>query len=103
MPAPPAHYLPSSSADPADLVASEDWLDISRARLAKAIAKLDERSRDIISARWLNEDKTTLMDLAERYGVSAERIRQLEKNALKKLKAAVAIDEAPDERDRAVA
>ena len=99
----PAHYLPSSSADPADLVASEDWLDISRARLAKAIANLDERSRDIISARWLNEDKTTLMDLAERYGVSAERIRQLEKNALKKLKAAVAIDEAPDERDRAAA
>ena len=99
----PAHYLPSSSADPADLVASEDWLDISRARLAKAIANLDERSRDIISARWLNEDKTTLMDLAERYGVSAERIRQLEKNALKKLKAAVAIDEAPNERDRAAA
>ena len=95
----PAHYLPSSSADPADLVANEDWLDISRARLGQAIASLDERSRDIIQARWLDEDKTTLMDLAERYGVSAERIRQLEKNALKKLKAAVAIDEAADERE----
>ncbi|MCY4214383.1 MAG: RNA polymerase sigma factor RpoH [Gammaproteobacteria bacterium] len=99
----PAHYLPASSADPADLVASEDWLDVSRARLGQAIANLDERSRDIIRARWLDEDKTTLMDLAERYGVSAERIRQLEKNALKKLKAAVAIDEAPDQRDRAAA
>lgn len=97
----PAHYLPASSADPADLVANEDWLDISRARLGQAIANLDERSRDIIRARWLDEDKTTLMDLAERYGVSAERIRQLEKNALKKLKAAVAIDEAADERELA--
>jgi len=99
----PAHYLPASSADPADLVANEDWLDISRARLGQAIANLDERSRDIIRARWLDEDKTTLMDLAERYGVSAERIRQLEKNALKKLKAAVAIDEAADERELAAA
>ncbi len=99
----PAHYLPASGADPADLVASEDWLDVSRARLGQAIASLDERSRNIIRARWLDEDKTTLMDLAERYGVSAERIRQLEKNALKKLKAAVAIDEAPDQRDRAAA
>ena len=97
----PAHYLPSSNADPADLVASEDWLDISRARLGQAIANLDERSRDIIRARWLDEDKTTLMDLAERYGVSAERIRQLEKNALKKLKAAVAIDEVPDLSEQA--
>ena len=100
----PAHYLPANSADPADLVASEDWLDISRARLGQAIAGLDERSRDIISARWLDEDKTTLMALAERYGVSAERIRQLEKNALKKLRAAVAIDEEVlDERERAAA
>ncbi len=99
----PAHYLPASSADPAELVASEDWLDISRARLGQAIASLDERSREIIRARWLDEDKTTLMDLADRYGVSAERIRQLEKNALKKLKAAVAIDEAPGQQARAAA
>ena len=97
----PAHYLPASTGDPADLVASEDWLDVSRARLGQAIANLDERSRDIIRARWLDEDKTTLMDLAERYGVSAERIRQLEKNALKKLKAAVAIDEVPDLSEQA--
>ena len=97
----PAHYLPASNADPADLVASEDWLDISRARLGQAIANLDERSRDIIQARWLDEDKTTLMDLAKRYGVSAERIRQLEKNALKKLKVAVAIDEMPNLADQA--
>ena len=87
----PAHYLPSGSADPADVVAAEDWLNRSRAKLDEAIAGLDDRSRDIIAARWLGDDgKATLMDLAKRYGVSAERIRQLEKNALKKLRASVA-------------
>ena len=86
----PAHYLPANTADPAAVVEAEDWHDISRAKLMKAIACLDDRSREIIAARWLGEDaKTTLMDLAQRYGVSAERIRQLEKNALKKLRASV--------------
>jgi RNA polymerase sigma-32 factor len=47
---------------------------------------LDERSQDILAARWLNDNKSTLQDLADKYGVSAERIRQLEKNAMKKLK-----------------
>ena len=103
----PAHYLPASTADPAAMVEAEDWLDISRAKLKDAIAALDDRSRDIIAARWMAEDgKTTLTDLAQRYGVSAERIRQLEKNALRKLRAAVAEDaEAPSARQprRAVA
>ena len=56
----------------------------------QAIVRLDERSQDIIRARWLDEDnKSTLQELADRYGVSAERVRQLEKNAMKKLRAAI--------------
>jgi RNA polymerase sigma-32 factor len=70
-------------------VVEEDW-QASRERLAQALAGLDERSRDIISSRWLADDKLTLHDLAARYEVSAERIRQIEKNAMKKLQAAVA-------------
>ncbi len=59
-------------------------------RLTDAMQGLDERSRDIIRARWLDEDnKSTLQELADRYGVSAERVRQLEKNAMKKLRAAI--------------
>ena len=54
--------------------------------LAEALVTLDERSRTILEERWLSEDKTTLHNLAARYGVSAERIRQLEKNAINKLK-----------------
>ncbi len=53
------------------------------------MSRLDERSRVIIEKRWLTEDKSTLQELADRYGVSAERIRQLEKNAIKKLKTAM--------------
>ncbi|WP_139781937.1 sigma-70 family RNA polymerase sigma factor, partial [Salmonella enterica] len=59
-------------------------------RLTDAMQGLDERSQDIIRARWLDEDnKSTLQELADRYGVSAERVRQLEKNAMKKLRAAI--------------
>ena len=58
-------------------------------KLGTALANLDERSQDIIKARWLDDDKATLHDLAAKYNVSAERIRQLEANALKKLKSAV--------------
>ena len=54
-------------------------------RMAKALEELDERSRDIIHSRWLEESKSTLHDLAGKYGVSAERIRQLEQNAMKKV------------------
>ena len=59
-------------------------------KLTDAMQGLDERSQDIIRARWLDEDnKSTLQELADRYGVSAERVRQLEKNAMKKLRAAI--------------
>ena len=82
----PAHCLEDSNSDPSLLLEDSDWSDSSIARLRGALAQLDERSRDILQKRWLSEDKATLHELADTYGVSAERIRQLEKNAMKKLK-----------------
>ncbi len=82
----PAMYLEDRKADPALQVEQSDWAADSEARLTQAIAELDERSQDIIRQRWLNDAKVTLHDLAEKYGVSAERIRQLEKNAMKKVR-----------------
>lgn len=87
----PVHYLEDRRADPAVQLEASDWEEDSQQRLLAALDQLDERSRDIIRARWLNEDeKSTLHDLAARYGVSAERIRQLEKNAMSKVKAMIA-------------
>lgn len=86
----PAAYLAAEGADPAEQVEAEDWEDATVGALQQALAGLDERSRDIIQSRWLAEDKATLHTLADRYGVSAERIRQLELGALKKLKGAIA-------------
>ena len=85
-PAAPAHYLEDASANPMELVAAEDANRLAAAQLADAIETLDGRSRDILEARWLRDEKATLMELAARYGVSAERIRQIERNAMKKLK-----------------
>lgn len=82
----PAHYLEDRSADPSSLLEDADWSDNSINQLRSALSQLDERSRDILQKRWLTEDKATLHELADTYGVSAERIRQLEKNAMKKLK-----------------
>lgn len=82
----PAHYLEDQRADPARLLEDSDWSESSVNLLRNALATLDERSRDILQKRWLNEDKATLHELADHYGVSAERIRQLEKNAMKKVK-----------------
>ena len=82
----PAHYLEEHNSDPSVLLEDSNWSDSSIARLRNALAQLDERSRDILQKRWLSEDKMTLHELADAYGVSAERIRQLEKNAMKKLK-----------------
>lgn len=86
----PAAYLPSPDADPATLVENADWNDDATDRMTAAIKTLDERSRHIIETRWLTDDKLTLHELADVYGVSAERIRQIEANAIKKLKLAVA-------------
>ncbi|NWN84079.1 MAG: RNA polymerase sigma factor RpoH [Halomonas sp.] len=82
----PVHYLDDASADPATQLEASDWEGDSTRRLQLAMEGLDERSRDILQRRWLSEPKATLHDLADVYGVSAERIRQLEKNAMKKIK-----------------
>ena len=86
----PAGYLADSRASPEEQLATEQTDQNNRQKLASALLSLDDRSRDIIRQRWLNEDKTTLHSLAADYGVSAERIRQLEANALKKLRLACA-------------
>ena len=86
----PAAYLPSPDADPAMLVENTDWHNDATERMHSALTKLDERSRHILEARWLTEDKQTLHQLADEYGVSAERIRQIEANAIKKLRSAMA-------------
>ncbi len=83
----PATYLQDSRADPALLLEASDWESSRLEALQGALEQLDERSRDILAQRWLVDDKSTLQTLAERYQVSAERIRQLENNAMKKLKA----------------
>jgi RNA polymerase sigma-32 factor len=85
----PAHYLQQADADPAEMLAETQWDERRLSLLTSAIADLDERSRDILACRWLNEEKLTLHDLAARYKVSAERIRQLENGAMKKLKKAL--------------
>lgn len=86
----PVQYLEDHTSNPAQLLEAADWESDSNEKLAIAMGELDDRSRDILQARWLNEDaKETLHELAARYGVSAERIRQLEQNAMKKLKASM--------------
>ena len=86
----PVYFLPSAAPDPADLVADAHSDKDMHLRLSAGLAELDERSRDILQQRWLSDDKSTLHELAAEYGVSAERIRQLEKNAMNKLKTAIA-------------
>ncbi len=84
---PPIAYLQDSRFDPALVLEKQDSEQHKETRLANALASLDKRSRDIVERRWLNEDKATLQELASQYQVSAERIRQLEKVAMKNLKA----------------
>lgn len=86
----PENYLQDESADPSLMLEYSDWQTQSSNNLTNALADLDDRSQEILKRRWLSEDKSTLQDLAEQYNVSAERIRQLEKNAMKKLKAFLA-------------
>jgi RNA polymerase sigma-32 factor len=87
----PAAYLPSPDADPAIQVETSEWNNDATTRMKAALNILDDRSRRILEERWLTEDKTTLHDLAAEYGVSAERIRQLEVNAIKKLRNAMVV------------
>jgi len=82
----PSTYLPDTRMEPASMVEREDTIADRRERLLSALDGLDERSKTILQARWLTEKKQTLHELAQQFGVSAERIRQIEKNAMKKMR-----------------
>ena len=86
----PSAYLQDQRPDPATAIENQDWQAHQQAALATALQGLNERNRDILTQRWLNPEKATLHQLAERHGVSAERIRQLEQNALKQLRTTLA-------------
>jgi RNA polymerase sigma-32 factor len=86
----PAAYLPSPDADPALQVEEAESEEDESDRLRGAMGRLDERSRDIVQRRWMADDKATLHELADKYGVSAERIRQIESSALGKLRGLMA-------------
>ena len=85
----PARYLQDLRYEPAEAVEREDWEAHGRQALQEAVRELNDRDRAIITERWLREEKTTLQDLADRYGISAERVRQLEGNALRKLRRSI--------------
>ncbi|BAP54742.1 RNA polymerase sigma 70 [Thioploca ingrica] len=82
----PVSYLEDHRYDPAMVIERNEWEEQGHGQLQRALAKLDKRSQDILQKRWLNEEKATLQELAEQYQVSAERIRQIENNAINKLK-----------------
>jgi len=86
----PSLYLPAPDLDPATAVEQEEWDGAVANSLTAALGNLDERSRAVVKARWLADDKRTLQDLADEYGVSAERIRQIEATAINKLRAVMA-------------
>ncbi len=86
----PAAYLPAPDSDPAAQVEDAESADDSADRLRDALGRLDGRSRDIVERRWMSQDKATLHQLADKYGVSAERIRQIESSALGKLRGLMA-------------
>ena len=89
----PAGYLQDRRYDPERLLAESDGETARQGRLHQALVALDDRSRDIVQRRWLDENKPTLHELAQEYGVSAERIRQIEKKALGAMREALV--EAP--------
>ncbi|MFL2706816.1 MAG: RNA polymerase sigma factor RpoH [Gammaproteobacteria bacterium] len=82
----PSQYLQDIDANPADIFEKDSLNEANTAHLYEAINELDDRSRDIIQDRWLADEKLTLHELAEKYNISAERVRQIEKNAMKKVK-----------------
>ena len=90
----PAAYLPAPDADPAVAVERAEWDDDVTDKVSDAMSQLDARSQAILRARWMNEPKATLHDLADEYGVSAERIRQIEANAIRKLRKLVLAEPA---------
>ena len=90
----PSAYLPAPDADPAVAVERAEWDDDVTDKVAHAMAQLDARSQAVLRARWMTDQKATLHELAEEFGVSAERIRQIEANAIKKLRKLVVAEEA---------
>ena len=82
----PSQYLEDEDANPADIFAKDSLDETNTSKLYEAINQLDDRSRDILQDRWLADEKLTLHELAEKYDISAERVRQIEKNAMKKVK-----------------
>lgn len=86
----PAYYLEDQSSNLASNVEDSQWEEVTNSSLHLAMADLDERSKDILSSRWLSDNKPTLHQLADKYGISAERVRQLEKNAMNKIKVKMA-------------
>ena len=87
----PAHYLEDRRFEPMAQLEGDELEARHADRLHQALVTLDERSRDIVTSRWLHEDRSTLHDLAARYGVSAERVRQIEQRALNKLKTVMTV------------
>jgi RNA polymerase sigma-32 factor len=85
----PALYIASESGDPAQALENDDFREQGADRLRDALDGLDKRSREILEARWLGEKKATLQTLADRYGISAERVRQIEQTAIRTLRTAV--------------
>jgi len=90
----PSAYLPAPDADPAVAVERAEWDDDVTDKVAQALSQLDARSQAVLRARWMTDQKATLHELADQYGVSAERIRQIEANAIKKLRKLVVAEEA---------
>jgi RNA polymerase sigma-32 factor len=90
----PSAYLPAPDADPAIAVERAEWDDDVTDKVAHAMSQLDARSQAVLRARWMGDHKATLHELADEYGVSAERIRQIEANAIKKLRKLVVAEEA---------
>jgi RNA polymerase sigma-32 factor len=86
----PAYYLEDQASDLATNVEDDEWEEVTNNSLHCAMSELDDRSKDILNSRWLSDKKATLHELADRYGISAERIRQLEKNAMNKIKVKMA-------------
>ena len=88
----PEQYLQDSDANPADIVEKESLSEFNSSQLHEALQNLDDRSRDIIQDRWLSEGKYTLIELAEKYDISAERVRQIEQNAMNKIRRSIRIN-----------
>ena len=87
----PSNYLQDEGANPLKIFETANLKKENNEQLYKALKQLDDRSRDILQDRWLSDEKLTLHELADKYNISAERVRQIEKNAMKKLKQSISI------------